>query len=114
MYFRPKNKRCGGFTGLFATELAVLSVLYALYFTAVLAVARRLAYLSDISKPLVIFAPIALSFVVSACWYAFRRHSGVPKGELSIPATAHFLIFVFTFLSAILATLLWLTSPSKA
>ncbi len=53
---------------------------------------------------MVVLSPVALCFILSVFWYAFRRCRGVPRSELSIAANAHLLLLGFTLLAAIGAT----------
>ena len=114
MHFRVKNHLCRGFIASYTIELAVVVTLYGLYFSAAISIARRLDQFSHVPWPVVVLSPVALCFILSVFWYAFRRCRGVPRSELSIAANAHLLLLGFTLLAAIGATYLWLCSPSSA
>ncbi len=107
MNHRCEHRRCGGFTGLFATELYAVAVIYAIYFGVAFPLCRKLSGANGLPMWLLVLIPILGCFLLSSCWYIIRRCAGHSRANLSLFGAAHLLLFAC---SVLLPLTFWLVA----
>lgn len=84
--------------GTFATELAAVAVIYAIYFGLAFPVIRETAGVTELPMWVPALIPIELCFALSGCRFGIRRWMGHSKADLSLFGTAHLLVLAFSLL----------------